>query len=73
MNSAIQNVVMEVTVQVVNDMNEKDYDWVSVSSLAVQLNVSKQTIYNRCARGEYPTKTFKRGSMVGLLVGTPKL
>jgi hypothetical protein len=60
-------------VQAVNDMNENDYDWVSVSSLAVQLNVSKQTIYNRCARGEYPTKTFDRGSMKGLLVGTPKL
>jgi len=54
-------------------MNEEDYDWISVSSLAVQLNVSKQTIYNRCAKGEYPTKTFKRGSMTGLLVGTPKL
>lgn len=54
-------------------MSDNDYDWVSVSSLAVQLNVSKQTIYNRCARGEYPTKTFKRGSMTGLLVGTPKL
>ena len=60
-------------VQAVNDMNEKDYDWVSVSTLAVMLNVSKQTIYNRCARGEYPTKTFDRGSMKGMLVGTPKL
>jgi hypothetical protein len=73
MNLKILIGVLAVMVQAVNDMNEKDYDWVSVSSLAVQLNVSKQTIYNRCARGEYPTKTFKRGSMVGLLVGTPKL
>ena len=60
-------------IQEKSNMSDNKYDWMSVSSLACLLNVSKQTIYNRCARGEYPTKTFKRGSMTGLLVGTPKL
>lgn len=44
----------------------------SVSSLAVMLNVTTSTIYNRIARGVYATKEFKRGSMNGVLVGVPK-
>ena len=53
-------------------MKEQELEWVSVSSLAAQLNVSKQTIYNRIARGQYPTQTFKRGSMNGVLIGISK-
>lgn len=53
-------------------MNEQEYEWMSVSSLAVMLNVTTSTIYNRIARGVYATKEFKRGSMNGVLVGVPK-
>lgn len=68
----ILNVVMVVTVQAGSNMNEQDYEWMSVSSLAVMLNVTTSTIYNRIARGVYATKEFKRGSMNGVLVGVPK-
>ena len=60
-------------IQEKSNMIDNEYDWMSVSSLAVQLNVSKQTIYNRIAKNEYPVKRFRRGSMDGILVGTPKL
>ena len=53
-------------------MNENEYEWISVSSLAVQLNVTSQTIYNRIKRGDYPVKEFKRGGMNGVLVGVKK-
>lgn len=53
-------------------MNENEYEWISVSSLAVQLNVTSQTIYNRIKRGDYQVKEFKRGDMRGVLVGVKK-
>ena len=43
-------------------------EWVSVSTCAVMLGVSKQTVYNMIARGELPSKRYKRGRMDGLLV-----
>ena len=49
-------------------MNENDYDWVSVSEYAKLQKRSKQTIYNWCKAGVVEFKTFKRGSMIGLLV-----
>lgn len=52
--------------------NKLNDDWISVSQLAVQLGVTKQTIYNKIARGEYKTKVFQRGSMRGLLVHVPE-
>ena len=59
---------MAVTVQAVNDMNENDYDWVSVSEYANRLGKSKQTIYNMVKANELESKQFKRGSMIGLLI-----
>ena len=53
-------------------MNENEYEWVSASSLAVQLNVSTQTIYNRIKRGDYPAMKFERGKNNGVLVGVKK-
>jgi predicted DNA-binding protein YlxM (UPF0122 family) len=52
--------------------NNQEIEWISVSQLAVQLNVSKQTIYNKIRQGAYQTKEFTRGSMRGLLVAYPK-
>lgn len=43
-------------------------NWVSVSTLANKLGVSKQTIYNRIKDGIYECKTFQRGKMNGILV-----
>lgn len=54
------------------NMDEKEYEWVSVSTLAALTNVSVQTIYNRLAQGLYPKKIYKRKSMNGILVGVPK-
>lgn len=51
---------------------EQEFEWVSVSSLATILNVSKQTIYNRIKNGNYETKEFERGQMKGLLVKVKK-
>ena len=59
---------MAVTVQAVNDMNENDYDWVSVSEYANRLGKSKQTIYNMVKANKLESKQFKRGSMIGLLI-----
>ena len=53
-------------------MNEENLEWIAISQLAIQLNVSKQTVYNRVKRGDYPSKEYKRGSMKGILVGIPK-
>lgn len=55
-------------IQATNDI----YDWVGVSTLATQLCVSKQTIYNRIKKGVYPTRNFARGTMNGILVGIIK-
>lgn len=49
-------------------MNEQEYEWISVSSLAKREGVTAQTIRNRIARGMYQTKEFERGSMKGILV-----
>ena len=44
-------------------------EWVSVSTMAKRLNVSKQTIYNRIRKGDFETQTFERGTkMIGILV-----
>lgn len=51
---------------------EEEFEWISVSSLAIILNVSKQTIYNRIRHGYYETKEFERGQMKGLLVKVRK-
>ena len=59
---------MGVTVQVVSDMNENDYDWVSVSEYAKILGKSKQTVYNMVKANKLESKQFKRGSMIGLLI-----
>lgn len=53
------------------DSTKNKDGWISVSQLAVQLGVSKQTVYNKIARGEYRTKEFTRGTMRGLLVLDP--
>lgn len=54
-------------------MENNETEWVSVSELAKRIGKSKQTVYNKIKQGCYETKVFNRGSMRGLLVGTPKL
>lgn len=49
-------------------MNENDYDWVSVSEYAKRLGKSKQTVYNMVKVNKLESKSFKRGSMIGLLI-----
>lgn len=46
-------------------------DWMSVSSFAKTIGVSKQTVYNRIREGVYETKEFSRGKMKGILVKAP--
>ena len=48
-------------------MNE-EYEWISVSELALRIGKSKQTAYNLIKNGVYETKTFSRGKMNGYLV-----
>lgn len=52
-------------------MEEKEFEWLSVSEVAKRVGRSKQTIYNWCAKGRYEIKSFKRGQMAGLLVKFP--
>lgn len=58
----------EVMVVVENN----NYEWVSISTLAKRLGVSGQTVRNRVKDGFYETRTFERGTMVGILVKVPK-
>ena len=51
--------------------NEMDEKWISVSQMADQLNVTKQTVYNKIKQGIIPSREFTRGSMRGLLVRMP--
>lgn len=53
-------------------MSDNDYDWVSVSEYAKLKKRSKQTIYNWCKAGIIVFKTFKRGSMNGILLRVHK-
>jgi hypothetical protein len=55
-----------------NNMSDNDYDWMSVSEYAKLQKRSKQTIYNWCKAGIVVFKTFKRGSMNGILLRIPK-
>ena len=55
-------------VQAASDMNENDYDWISVSEYAKRLGKSKQTVYNMVKANKLESKQFKRGSMIGLLI-----
>lgn len=51
---------------------DNNTEWVSISTLAKHLGVTKQTVYNRVKQGLYPTKEFTRGTMRGILVPQPK-
>lgn len=42
--------------------------WISVSTLALRLGVSTQTIYNRIKSGKYKAHRFNRGKLSGVLV-----
>lgn len=48
--------------------NDNTGEWVSVSTLARQLGVSTQTIYNRIKSGVYVVHTYERGKMKGILI-----
>ena len=52
---------------------ENNDEWVSVSTLAAIIGKSKQTVYNRIKDGVYETKTFRRGTMKGVLIKNPNL
>ena len=47
-------------------------DWISVSECARILGKSSQTVYNMVSSGKIKSKTFRRGSMCGILVKLPK-
>lgn len=49
-------------------MSNNDYDWISVSEYAKRIGKSKQTVYNMVKANKLESKTFRRGSMIGLLV-----
>lgn len=53
--------------------NNNESEWVSVSSLAKTLGVSKQTVYNKIKQGLYEVNTFERGKMRGILVRSRQL
>lgn len=52
--------------------NSENTEWISISTLAERLGVTKQTVYNRVKQGVYPTKEFKRGTMRGVLIQVAK-
>lgn len=52
--------------------NEKEYEWVSPSTLARRLSVSVQTIYNKIKSGNFEVQTFQRGKMRGMLIKVVK-
>ena len=54
-------------------MNEQDYEWVSVSTVAKRQGVTSQTIRNRIKDGLYEVKEFERGKMKGILVAVPRM
>lgn len=53
-------------------MNEQEYEWIAISEMAKREGVTAQTIRNRIAQGMYETQTFQRGTMIGILIKTPK-
>lgn len=55
----------------VSEMENNDYEWLSVSDVAKRIGKSKQTIYNWCANGKCKFKTFNRGKMIGILIRFP--
>ena len=48
--------------------NNGNEEWISVSELARRVGKTKQTCYNQIKAGLWETKTFSRGSMIGILV-----
>lgn len=54
-------------------MSDNGYDWVSVSEYAKRIGKSKQTVYNMVKEQRLESKTFRRGSMIGLLIKCEKL
>ena len=53
-------------------INDDNYEWISVSELAKRIGKTNQTAYNQVKAGIWESLTFKRGSMVGILVAYPK-
>ena len=53
-------------------INEENYEWISVSELAKRIGKTPQTAYNQVKAGLWESRTFKRGSMVGILVAYPQ-
>lgn len=43
-------------------------EFISVSEMAEKTGKTKQAIYSRVKRGVYETRTFRRGSMIGVLI-----
>ncbi len=54
-------------------MSDNEYDWISVSEYAKRLGKSKQTVYNMVKANKLESKSFKRGSMIGLLIKCERL
>ena len=54
-------------------MNENDYNWISVSEYAKMLGKSKETVYNMVKANKLESKSFKRSSMIGLLIKCEKI
>lgn len=52
--------------------SEKDFEWVSASTVAERLGISTQMVYVRIKEGLYETQQFQRGKMNGWLIKMPK-
>ena len=55
-----------------NSNNEENCEWISVSELAKRIGKTNQTAYNQVKAGRWKSRTFTRGSMIGILVAYPK-
>ena len=51
---------------------EKEYEMLSVSTVAKRLGKTPQTIYNQIKAGMWETLEYKRGKYKGVLVMFPK-
>lgn len=50
----------------------QEYEWISVSCLAQRIGKSTQTIYNMIKDGLLETMNFERGTKKGMLIKYPK-
>jgi len=52
--------------------NNQEYEWISVSCYAHKIGKSTQTVYNMIKDGLLETMNFERGTKNGVLIKHPK-